>query len=224
MGNQKKDNREIELKYVLADRLNYDDLRARLERLGGVHIGTRGQTNYFFDSDHWLDDQRSTLRLRKSERDSGVHWYFTLKGPNQYESNQKFNGRMEVEIEIDNIDAEKIIQTPEIIVNYLNEMISNHDIPDRYNNTPDINWINIGQFTNKREVWKIDDIPEFLELDHARFPQEKERYELEIEVDSSERAIAVNRWALDYLLSDSQIVTEKRGKARYFFELSGFAR
>ncbi len=224
MGNPKMDNREIELKYVLSGRKVYEDLEQRLKRLGGSHIETKEQTNYFFDANRWLEAHRSTLRLRQNRLTRSVKWLLTLKGPNQYESNQRFNGRMEVEKSINESQAIEIIDDPSKIYERVKTTLLSEGIPEKYFKMPRTAWTCLGMFENTRKVWQLSDLEESLELDYARFPGDKERFELEIEVASPERAIEVNRWALDFLLSDSELVEEKRGKARFFFETIGYVQ
>lgn len=220
---------EIELKYALANRGEFDRLLAHLQNYAVEKQTVLSQTNTFFDTPSGLLQKAGFILRLRAENDRFV---LTAKGdaPADRTGEGVLTCRLEEEAEVPEAVAQHILagkQDPLAALsarqNGLPQAGANQPKPltqllREAQRTEQLQpW---GEFTNIRRVLpiKIGAHRFFFECDETRFASDRTDYEIEIELEDKTHASVVNQFVEE---SFAELHIQKRsttGKAVRFFQ------
>ncbi|MGB5603989.1 MAG: CYTH domain-containing protein [Gammaproteobacteria bacterium] len=192
--------REIEFKFVVADKKAFHQLVEHLRLSASVLDHGVNQTNHFFDSRTFcLRQSHFAIRLRQE----GTNHILTLKAEQQPDSSEiaVLTDRIEQEAELPHETAQALLQgmdTPQQVIRRYFEDSSSAPLQFIQSACGDQALIHIGEFVNHRirlprvriPVGKYWETIEF-ELDTSTFPNGRIDHELEIEISEHSDAAAM---------------------------------
>ena len=206
---------EIELKYALANRGEFDRLLAHLQNYAVEKQTVLSQTNTFFDTPSGLLQKAGFILRLRAENDRFV---LTAKGdaPADRTGEGVLTCRLEEEAEVPEAVAQHILAGKQDPLAALSAR--QNGLPREAQRTEQLQpW---GEFTNIRRVLpiKIGAHRFFFECDETRFASDRTDYEIEIELEDKTHASVVNQFVEE---SFAELHIQKRsttGKAVRFFQ------
>lgn len=186
-------NLELEVKYELPDSAAFERLRARLERQAS-ETRTLHQTNHYFDSaDRRLARGLAILRIRITDRAILAYKKGEEVEPGQFRS-------QEFEVALEEAEVETVLADPRALL-----ALPHEPVQELLVDHPDLVLTQLGTLINHRHVFELDG--RRLELDHLRFGDSHEEFELELESDDMAEAA---RWCQQLLESENLPVLPSR--------------
>lgn len=207
--------KEIELKYLLNSKIDFDLFFEFLEPYACGKTKFYRQENFYFDTPALnLRRNKISLRLRKQNDD------FLLSGKtslNKKASKNNLSVRVEYEGHIDGGVAELMLQnlvSPIDVFSFLKaktpeDVTSKKTLLRLMEKVSKTGLQMIGSFVNERTTMPLDVFDQriYFEFDHSRYPQSVETYEVELEFPSEKLAVTMRPF-IDTLFHRAGIKTK----------------